>query len=191
VTSQLKPYVILPVSGVRIGFLGLTQPLHEFPGIEILDTVQVAQELVPQLRQEADLVVVVTHQDLVRDYEIVDNVEGIDLLLAAHEHSVVFDEGLMRGNTLIAKTSAWGREVGRIDLTLQKRVDGVNLKEVRARLLPVTSEIAEDQEINRTLEPYLNRTDRYRSFLIPGLVGAFLVIGAVLVILMRRSAGDF
>ncbi|MBU0702645.1 MAG: bifunctional metallophosphatase/5'-nucleotidase [Chloroflexi bacterium] len=188
--SQIEPYAILSVSGVRIGFLGLTQPLHEFPGIQIKDTVQVAQEYVPQIREEADVVVVITHQKLARDYEIVDQVEGIDILIAAHVHDVVFEHGLMRNGTLIAKTSCWGREVGRVDLTVEKGPDGFHLKDAQASLLHVTSDVAEDEEINRIIEPYLNQTRRYQVYLVSGVVCLFLVIIAVLVILMRRSSRD-
>lgn len=188
-TSQTMPYVVLSVSGVRIGFLGLTQPLHAFSGIQIEDTVQVAQEYVPQIRKEADIVVVVAHQKLATDYEIVDKVEGIDILIAAHEHDVVFDHGLIRDDTLITKTSSWGREVGRIDLTVEKGPDGFLLKEVRATLLPVTSEIAEDEEINGIIEPYLKQTKQYQVYLALGLTCMFLVIFAVLVIFMRRAYG--
>lgn len=185
-TSHLEPYVVLPVLGVKIGFLGLTQPLHGFSGIQIEDTVRVAREYVPQIRKEADIVVVVTHQELARDYEIVDKVEGIDILLAAHEHDVVFEHGLMRGETLIAKTSCWGREVGRIDLTVERGPDGFYLKDTEASLLLVTSEVAEDDAVNRILEPYLNQTRRYQVHLIAGLVLGFLAIVAVLVFLISR-----
>jgi 5'-nucleotidase/UDP-sugar diphosphatase len=189
-TSQLEPYVVLPVLGVKIGFLGLTQPLHGFSGIQIEDTVRMAQEYVPQIRKEADIVVVVTHQKLARDYEIVDKVEGIDILLAAHEHDVVFEHGLMRGETLIAKTSCWGREVGRIDLTVERGPDGFYLKDAEASLLLVTSEVAEDDAINRILEPYLNQTRRYQVRLIFGLVLGFLAVVAVLVFLISRARED-
>ena len=80
--------------------------------------------------------------------------------------------------------------MGRVDLTLSKGPDGFHLENVQATLLPVTSDVAEDEEINRILEPYLRETDQYQAFLIPGLVVALLVIGAVLVLLMRRSAKD-
>jgi 5'-nucleotidase/UDP-sugar diphosphatase len=186
-TALLKPYIVSSAAGVRVGFLGLTQPLHDFPGIEIRDTVQVSAELVPRIRQEADLVVVVTHQDQARDFEIVDRVLGIDLLLAAHEHANVYEHGLQRGETLIAKTSAWGREVGRVKLTLARGVAGWELEEAAASLMPVTAAVEEDPEVNRLLEPYLNQADRYRSWLIPILVVIVLGICMLLVLLMRRA----
>ncbi len=190
VTTLLRPYVVLTVAGVKIGFLGLAQPLHDFPGIEIKDTLQMAQKYVPQIRQEADIVVVITHEELAKDYQIVDNVAGIDLLLAAHEHAIEFEHGLMRNGTLIAKTSAWGREVGKIDLTAEKAADGFRLKEAQVTLLPVTSDIAEDGKINQVLEPYLSKAGRYRNFLVPAVVGAVLVVVAVLFLLMRRTASE-
>jgi 5'-nucleotidase/UDP-sugar diphosphatase len=185
--DRLQPYVILPVAGVKVGFLGLTQPLHDLAGLTIEDTVQVAKEYIPRLRQEADLVVVITHQDIARDYEIVDQVPGIDLLLDAHEHSVMFDGGQWRNGTLLAKTSAWGRELGRVDLILEPDGSGFRLREARASLLPVTAAVAADPSIDRILAPYLHEADRYRSLLIPALVGAGLLIVVVLVLLMRRA----
>lgn len=185
-TSQMEPYVIVSVQGVRIGFLGLTMPLHGFSGIDIKETLQTAREYVPRMREEADIVIVMTHQKLERDYEIVDEVEGIDILLAAHVHSVAFEHGLTRNGTLIAKTSCWGKELGRVDLTVENGPDGFYLQDAQASLLHVTSDIAEDEEVSRIIEPYLDQTRRYQVFMVSGVVCTFLVIIAVLVILMRR-----
>lgn len=146
-----------------------------------------AEEYVPRIKEQADLVVVLTHQELERDYEIVDTVEGIDILLAAHEHDIIFEHGLMRNDTLIFKTSAWGREVGRIDLTVNRGPDGFHLEEAKATLLLVNSEVAEDEAVNRTIEPYVNQTKRYQTYLIVSMIGIFLAIVAVLFFLMRRA----
>jgi 2',3'-cyclic-nucleotide 2'-phosphodiesterase (5'-nucleotidase family) len=185
--SRLKPCVIVPVAGIRVAFLGLTQPLHDFAGLEIEDTVQMAEEYVPLLRQEADLVVVVTHQDIVRDYEIVDRVAGIDLLLDAHEHDIVFDGGQWRNGTLLAKTSAWGRELGRVDLILEQDGGRFRLKEAQASMLLVTAAVAGDAEVDRILEPYVHQADRYRFLVISAVVVGVLLVAAVLVLLMRRA----
>ena len=185
--SQTKPYVVIPVGDIKIGVLGVTQPLHDFPGIKIEDPVEVAQTYVPKIRQEADIVVVVAHQELEPDYRIVDQVDGIDLLLAAHDHGVLFDHGLMRNGTLIFKTSSWGREVGRIDLVAERGADGFHLQEAEVSLLPVTSETSEDPAMVQLLEPYLSQAGRYRSLLIPVLVGVGLLVLAMLFLLMRRA----
>jgi 2',3'-cyclic-nucleotide 2'-phosphodiesterase (5'-nucleotidase family) len=185
--SEIKPYVVIPVGGVKIGFLGLTQPLHDFPGIQIEDTLRVAKAYVPKIRQEADIVVVIAHQELDSDYEIVDQVDGIDLLLAAHDHSALFNHGLMRNGVLIFKTSSWGREVGRIDLVAERDEGGFRLQEAQSRLMPVASGTPEDPAMAQVLEPYLRQAGRYRSHLIPILIGVGLVVGALLFLLMRRA----
>jgi 2',3'-cyclic-nucleotide 2'-phosphodiesterase (5'-nucleotidase family) len=93
----------------------------------------------------------------------------------------------MRNGTLIAKTSAWGREVGKVDLAIEKGPDGFRLADVQASLLLVTSEVAEDEEINRILESYVSQTRRYRTYMILCIIGAFLGIVAVLAFLVRRA----
>jgi hypothetical protein len=54
-------------------------------------------------------------------------------------------------------------------------------------LLPVTAETADDPEMDQLLEPYLRQAGRYRSVLIPALIGAGLLVVAMLFLLMRRA----
>jgi len=185
-TSQMEPYVIVSVQRVRIGFLGLTMPLHGFSGIEILETLETAREYVPRMREEADIVIVMTHQKLERDYEIVDQVDGIDILFAAHVHKVKFEHGLMRNGTLIVKTSCWGKELGRVDLTVEEGPDGFHLKEAQAALIYVTSELPEDEVINEIMQPYVDETRRYQTRLVITLVTVFLALIGVVIVFVRR-----
>src|SRR5439155_5174075 len=61
----VKPYVVRTIDGVRIAFLGLTAPRSStYPqtvGWKITDPIDAARSLLPKIRQEADVVVALTH----------------------------------------------------------------------------------------------------------------------------------
>src|SRR5207247_9768615 len=61
----VKPYLVREIDGVRVAFLGLTAPRSaSYPqtvGWKITDPIEAARALLPKLRQEADVVVALTH----------------------------------------------------------------------------------------------------------------------------------
>lgn len=134
---------------VRVGVLGLTTPgsriwdsQHLEGVVEFQDMVEAAQEWVPQVAAESDVVVVLAHtgQGTVPDAgydpaaleeDVAGNiprlVPGIDVLVAGHSHqnapsTVVPSAG--GGQTLITQPNYWARSVSQVDLTLVEGADG-------------------------------------------------------------------
>ncbi|GAF36965.1 bifunctional metallophosphatase/5'-nucleotidase [Lentilactobacillus farraginis] len=109
-----NPYTILNVGGIKIGFLGLTTTsTKKWKNVNALNDFNLISELtackryIPELREKADLVIVVYHGGFERDhtgnwndinpgenrgYDILKNIKGIDGLISGHQHRKIASE---------------------------------------------------------------------------------------------------
>jgi len=152
------PYRIFPLKGVKVGVLGLTtngqnhraDKLTKFASPE-----KTAEDIVPKLRKQVDILVLVTHIGQGRDRAIADEVPGIDLILGGHDH-VRFKKLTLadNGQTVLQHSGAFGRTLGKVVL----KWDGTKIVQQQAKLVHITKDMPEEPAI-RALR------DRYRKAL--------------------------
>ncbi|MDL2219553.1 5'-nucleotidase C-terminal domain-containing protein [Ruminococcaceae bacterium OttesenSCG-928-O06] len=133
-TENLHHYTVLERDGVRLGVFGITTPETQFKSDggfgrdfgTVQDLIDYADSMVHLLREEVvvDYVVCLAHlgvEDMGygTSYDIRDNVEGIDLIIDGHSHTVLEDIVNVEGRTQITSTGASGARVGvaRLDAT--------------------------------------------------------------------------
>ncbi len=128
-TPIFPPYVIHQISGKRVAFFGLLSP--EFraevgPAIQkavgdriwIKEPVEAARETVEKLRNQADLIVLLSDLGLNKDSALAKAIPGIHFILGGHDgrfHTQPYHEG----KTYILHASAKGMHMGRLQLTLR------------------------------------------------------------------------
>lgn len=123
----VRPYHLVEKSGIRVGLFGLT--VCQYPegslwemvtGLRFLDPVESARRMVRELLdRRADLIICLSHHGLSQDKEIAGSVEGIDLILGGHSHSVM--TSLERvGRTSIGQAGFWGKYLGKVEVTLSR-----------------------------------------------------------------------
>lgn len=120
----ISPYAIIECAGVNIAVFGLCVPMitkkmrlaSRVSPYWFEDPVQAASLLVPQLRGMADVVVALTHIGLKRDLELAGAVDGIDIIVGGHSHSVL-PEPIKAGRTAIVQAGWWGHCLGRLNLS--------------------------------------------------------------------------
>lgn len=130
-----KPYQIFAVNGVKIAVIGLMSD-HAWQavatankqGLNLLDPIKVANELVPELRKQADLVVSLHHMGIWIDEVFPQQVPGVDVIIGGHSHTLMEKAKVLPnknnngiGGTLMQHAYYMGAYVGRIDLTLDKQ----------------------------------------------------------------------
>lgn len=150
VPFAVRPYVVLrPAGGPRVAVLGLvtdeltttTHPRNT-GGIRVADPVETARQWVPELRRQADLVVVLSHLGYGADRRLAREVPGIDVIVGGHNH-FRFDEPRMEQGVPILQAGERGRYLGRLDLLV-----GDGRVEVQGyRLIPVDEAAPEDPRI--------------------------------------------
>ena len=144
----LQPYQIYDFNGFKVCVLGLTTPdtkTKSHPkntvGVEFLHQAVIdnAQYAIDLAHEYADFVIVLGHIGVVADGEsgitseyIAENLDGIDLFVDGHSHTVM-DGGEMVNGTLITSTGQYMNNVGIVEI----HVDADNNAEITdAFLLP-------------------------------------------------------
>jgi len=181
------PFIVKPVSGVRVGIIGLTtpgmpsldDPERYYSKIELRDPVGEAKKWTAILREKegVDLVIIAMHMGLEVDLRtgekspgqmpnenaalaIAENVPGIDIILMGHTHREVPSTYI--NGVLLAQAGKWGRSVVRADLYLEKLGSAGRWRVVAksSRTIPAGDQVA-DAEVLRIAEPYHRETQAW------------------------------
>lgn len=109
---------VVTVDGVRFGFLGLMAgdlrrltSTKATEGCAVEPPLDAAKRLVPALRKECDLLVLVTHIGVENDAAIAGAVEGIDLIVGGHSHTKL-SPAIQVNGTWIVQAHEYGKVVG-------------------------------------------------------------------------------
>ncbi|HPZ07426.1 MAG TPA: metallophosphoesterase [Candidatus Eremiobacteraeota bacterium] len=161
--EHTKPYLVQEMNGVKVGFIGLTTPrqatsAHPDVGydVNVQSIRSAASNLVKQAKADgAEVVVILAHESVGRMKELGSSVEGIDIIVAGHDHKTLHKPETVRNpdgrNTLVVEAASNCRFVG--DMTLEvdpksKEIIGVNYK------LFSTEGLQPDPEVSRIIEEY-------------------------------------
>jgi 2',3'-cyclic-nucleotide 2'-phosphodiesterase (5'-nucleotidase family) len=120
-----QAYVVRQVGGTRVAVVGLATP--ETPqtthpanvaGLSFEDPAQTLRRLLPELRAQAEVVVVLTHLGHAAERRLAQEVAGIDLVIGGHSHTRVAEPPTV-GGALVAQAWEHGKALGVIDLTVE------------------------------------------------------------------------
>lgn len=103
-----RPWVLLHAGEVRVALFGLTIETPElYPkaffeqGGYITPYLETATQLVPTLRKQADVVVLLSHLGQLGDEDVAANVPGIDLIIGGHNHHPLTTPLLVNGVPIV------------------------------------------------------------------------------------------
>jgi 5'-nucleotidase / UDP-sugar diphosphatase len=89
-TSGFAPYRVFTRNGIRIGVFAVAgddfPSLVKVPELRFGDPVEAARKAVAELKERADVIVMIGHQHAEDDYELARSVPGIDLIFGSHSH---------------------------------------------------------------------------------------------------------
>lgn len=159
----LQPYVILhPERGPRVAVLGLTttelttttHPRNAV-GLSVDDPVVVTQRWLPQLKAQADVVVVLSHLGIADDQRLAREAAGVDLIVGGHNHNIYASPVLTNGVPIV-QAGDRGRYLGRLDLTVN---DG-RVEVTRYQLIPITADTLEDRRMAAAVHTIVAAADQ-------------------------------
>ncbi|MCA9733415.1 MAG: bifunctional metallophosphatase/5'-nucleotidase [Deferribacteres bacterium] len=160
-----QSYAIVEKNDVRIGLIGV-MGLEAFKntiytanreGLEARDPYPIVQKLVNELRDEVDIIVLLTHQNqsapmqsdkeadpavqrgFAEDYEMAGKIQGVDIIIGGHS-----DNGLWQPvkhpetGTFVCLTFGQGKYLGYLNLTIDAESKSVSLNE--GKLIPVNAD---------------------------------------------------
>ncbi|MFM1652748.1 bifunctional metallophosphatase/5'-nucleotidase [Brevibacillus sp. B_LB10_24] len=121
-TNLLPPVYKTEIGGKKFAFIGFVTedtPIVTHPdnvkGLTFKNPVEIAKQLVPEMKKEVDHVVVVSHIGVEVDREIAKNVDGIDLIIGGHSHTPIRTPEVVNG-TYIVQDWEYGKSLGRVDM---------------------------------------------------------------------------
>ncbi len=120
VVDGLMPYVIRRYGEINVGLIGLTDPMDSYQVFKLITPAPDA--ILPSLMDEvrargAQTIIVLSHCGSKKDLALAEAVNGINLIIGAHDH-VAIDPPLVVNGTVIAQAGDLGRFLGRLDLEL-------------------------------------------------------------------------
>ena len=203
-----EPFIIKEFAGLKVAIFGLTTKETEEIGnpeyvkdLLFEDEIEVAKELVPELRRKADLVIGLVHMGIYHSSgkgskRLAHEVSGIDLIVDGHSHTkldapIVVTHPLTGHKTPIVQAWKWGLILGKVDLFVKNRrvIDyrfeaiPINLKEMEKK--PdgskvyhfIGEEIPENTDLLELLEPYVARAESVRTEVIGQAEATFFYDG--------------
>lgn len=154
------PCVVLRAGPVKVGVIGLCFVRAQLPGawgLKVEDPIAVAKRIVPELRANTDVVVALTHLGLEQDKKLAAEVQGIDVIVGGHSHTVLEKGTQQPGpdkngkNVLICQAGDLLRHVGSVRLRLERTKTGYRVTDRRAELLPLDQSVKQDPAIKKTI----------------------------------------
>ncbi|GKW47403.1 bifunctional UDP-sugar hydrolase/5'-nucleotidase [Planococcus sp. NCCP-2050] len=117
-----KPFHLVEAkSGLKIGLVGATAeftPFYRRLGWTVTDAKDSIVQAVEAIKDQADLIICLSHLGIKEDEQLVELCPEIDVLLGAHTHHI-FHEGKMIGNTMLGAAGKFGIYIGHITVDLQ------------------------------------------------------------------------
>ncbi|MCF8466412.1 MAG: 5'-nucleotidase C-terminal domain-containing protein [Sneathiella sp.] len=114
--------IIMEAGGFKVGFFGILTPetaALSQPGknIHFGDVVEIADKAVKALKEQgAEIVVALTHLDLSKDENLAEEVKGIDVILAGHDHVAAT---FIRNGVAVMQSGSDGIYLGVLDLDVE------------------------------------------------------------------------
>ena len=152
-------------NGITVGVFGLlgedAESVASDTGeIEFLDRHQTAVKMVETLQERgAAIIVAITHSGVDEDIELARNVDGIDVIVGGHSHTVLY-EPVMEGNTIIVQAGYSGSYVGCLELAYGRETKATrvrNAENERPFLIPIDGSISPHPGILTLVEAYTAR----------------------------------
>lgn len=159
--SGVERYLITEVGGVSIGVTAATpQDLYALgdprQGLwaQVGDPIEGVSRVVQEMRDQVDLVVVLSHLGSDRTRLLAESVPGVDIFINAHYRR---PGGLIDrvGDALIGEFNLEARALSQLDL----KVDGRAMAEYRLREIPLDPSVPDDPAQAQRVEEWLQRKD--------------------------------
>lgn len=161
-------HTIVERAGLKIGVIGIaehivdkTMPPHFSEGLYFTLGNEELPGIISKLREQdkVDLVVVLSHFGFPQEAKLVNEVDGIDILLSGHTHNRI-TKPVVINDTILIQSGCHGSFVGRLDLEF---ADG-RIQHFNHQLIEVAKELEPDPDVQNLVNTAI---DPYRKVLTP------------------------
>ena len=151
--NGLEPYTIQIFGNLKVGLIGLTDPMDVYRGVFKLDAKKpddVLPGLIEEVRsQGAKFIILLSHLSSSADQHVAENIPGINVIIGGHDHKKLYPPLDIKG-TLIVQAGEYGQFLGRLDLEIDE--DTGKVVNYSANLLPVEETLPIDSQAQKAVE---------------------------------------
>ncbi len=154
VWAPVQPYMVVDVGRVRVAILGLGYPYtpgivkpQMVEGLQFKGAVETVRRYLPEMEEQADLIVILSHAGYDNDVALAKAVDGLDVIIGGHTHKFIEWPSRVNG-AIVAQAGAKGQALGVLRLTVDLDSGVVAeydrdqaLLEVRGDVSPVNQEV--------------------------------------------------
>lgn len=149
----LTPYFILTFGKLKVGLIGLTDPMNVYKAVFKLDArepADVLPGLIVEVRlQGAKSIILLSHLSSPVDQRLAEGIPGIDVIIGGHDHKKLSPPLDVNG-TVITQAGEHGKFLGRLDLDIDQETG--QIINYRGALIPVDETIPIDPQAQKTVE---------------------------------------
>lgn len=133
---------------VVLGFFGVTIDSNPQPYVVYENYLESVQRVYPELKENSDIIVGLTHLNITQDKNLAETLPGISLLMGGHEHHNML---LDAGNAKIAKADANAKTIYVHTLTFYKNQ---NRLVIDSQLVPIDEKVPSQQQVQEIVEDW-------------------------------------
>ncbi|WP_054957020.1 bifunctional metallophosphatase/5'-nucleotidase [Paenibacillus dakarensis] len=114
--AWMKEHIIIEKNGIKIGITGATAPFSQFYtllGWNSRDPETSIAQQVQLLRDQVDVLIVMSHLGIIADKILAERIPGIDIILGGHTHHLL-EEPLFIEGTAVCGAGKFGNYVGKV-----------------------------------------------------------------------------
>ena len=156
----LEPYSIKVFGDLKVGLIGLTDPIDVYRAVFKLDAkkpADVLPELITQVRlQGAKSIILLSHLSSPADQQVAEKIPGIDVIVGGHDHKKLYPPLEVNG-TVIVQAGEYGQFLGRLDLEIDQETG--KIIHYKGELIPVEEMVPVDPQAQKTVESERERVE--------------------------------
>jgi len=155
----VQPYVVKSVGDREVGIVGLTTLVAQGmvrmaagDALQVLDPFEVARQVIPEVRKQVDILIVLSNMGFEEDQRLATEVPGIDLIVGGRSRMIL--PPVEAGQTVIAQAGHSGEWLGLVTLTFDASGRRTGLAGESINLGP---EFPDDPDIRAWLDTYTTK----------------------------------
>jgi 2',3'-cyclic-nucleotide 2'-phosphodiesterase (5'-nucleotidase family) len=160
----VKPFIVKNLNGIKIGIFGVStnriQTYVQAKGFVVDDQLETAQKIFPKVKQDADLVIALTHLGFDVDQKLAEAVPGLTVIVGGDSHTVLKEPFLKNGIPIVQAGGEFSQYLGRLDLTFEWVNDAWKMTRCQGKLIPLDDKVPQDPKVKAILDGYLARIEK-------------------------------
>lgn len=178
---MFQPYLLFEADDITVALLALTTAsVHgrvrpsAVAAFTARSPIATAKEILPELRRQAQAVIVLSHIGVDEDKKLATEVPGIDLIVGGDSHTLL-EEPIKIMNpyserpTYVVQAGSCGRHLGRADMIFFER----DLADIECSVIPVQSIVAKDPRVGGIVDKYWTSMEKVVTRVVAHATGPY------------------